>query len=89
MLFAAGLVTHGIHELISAGWIPALIEPVWNVESLLPETSFLGQIMKALLGYNSTPSLTEILGYLGYLVLFAIVVWKKPKARFRTASGSA
>jgi high-affinity iron transporter len=88
VLFAAGLVAHGIHELNSAGWIPALIEPIWNIDPLLPESSFLGQIMKALLGYNSTPSLTEILGSLGYIAVLAIVLWKKPESRTRTDNRS-
>jgi high-affinity iron transporter len=89
ILFAAGLVAHGIHEFIAAGWIPGLIEPVWNIDPLLPESSFLGQLMKALLGYNSEPSLTEIIGYIGYSAAIAYTLVRKPVAGLQTADGSA
>jgi high-affinity iron transporter len=34
LLFAAGLVAHGVHELNEAGWIPSIIEPVWDVNHI-------------------------------------------------------
>jgi high-affinity iron transporter len=72
ILFAAGLVAHGIHEFNEAGWIPNLIEHVWNVNSIIDETSVFGELLKTLFGYNGNPSLTEMIGYFAYLasVLF-------------------
>jgi high-affinity iron transporter len=76
LLFAAGLVAHGVHEFNEAGLIPALIDPIWNVGAIIPETSLLGQVLNTLLGYNADPSLTEMLAYFGYLagVLIALRV---------------
>jgi high-affinity iron transporter len=88
-VFAAGLTAYGIHELNDAGWIPAIIEPLWNIEPILPESSLLGQLMKALLGYNSAPSLTEVLGYLTYLAVIAFSLLRKPGPRLQTANGSS
>lgn len=68
ILFAAGLVAHGVHELNEAGWIPAVIEHVWDTNSLLDENSVAGSLLKALFGYNGNPSLTEVLAYLAYLL---------------------
>ena len=68
ILFAAGLVAHGIHEFNEIGWIPTVIEHVWDVNPLLDEDSITGQILKALFGYNGNPSLTEMLAYAGYFV---------------------
>ncbi|MCB0005289.1 MAG: FTR1 family iron permease [Anaerolineales bacterium] len=71
ILFAAGLVAHGVHELNEAGLIAPLIEHVWNINPLLDENSFVGELLKTLFGYNGNPSLTEVLAYLGYFaVLF-------------------
>ncbi len=42
LLFAAGLVAHGLHELVEAGWLPALVDPVWDLNPLLPEQGLLG-----------------------------------------------
>jgi high-affinity iron transporter len=37
ILFAAGLFAHGVHEFVEVGWIPAVIDPVWNINSILDE----------------------------------------------------
>lgn len=68
ILFAAGLVAHGIHEFNEAGWIPNIIEHIWDINAVINEKSFLGQMLTALFGYNGNPSLTEIIGYLVYLI---------------------
>jgi high-affinity iron transporter len=67
ILFAAGLVAHGIHEFNEAGWIPSVIEHVWDVNVIIDETSVLGELLKTLFGYNGNPSLTEVIGYFTYL----------------------
>ncbi|HEY5903416.1 MAG TPA: FTR1 family protein [Anaerolineales bacterium] len=67
VLFAAGLVAHGVHEFNEVGLIPAVIEHIWDANAFLPAASILGQFMKALFGYNPTPSLTEMLAYFAYM----------------------
>jgi len=68
ILFAAGLVAHGVHEFNEVGWIPAVVEHVWDVNPILDENSTFGLMLKALFGYNGNPSLTEVLAYLAYFV---------------------
>lgn len=68
ILFAAGLVAHGVHEFNEAGLIPSVIEHVWNVNPILDENTTLGSMLKALFGYNGNPSLTEVLAYFAYFV---------------------
>ncbi len=68
ILFAAGLVAHGVHEFNEVGWIPAVIEHVWDVNTIVDENSTFGQLLKALFGYNGNPSLTEMLAYGAYFV---------------------
>jgi high-affinity iron transporter len=67
ILFAAGLVAHGIHEFNEAAWIPNIIEHVWDVNAIVDETSVFGELLKTLFGYNGNPSLTEMIGYFTYL----------------------
>lgn len=71
ILFAAGLVAHGVHELNEAGVVPAIVEHLWNVNHILDEASAPGQILQTLFGYNGNPSLTEVFAYLGYFVAIA------------------
>jgi high-affinity iron transporter len=74
ILFAAGLVAHGIHEFNEAGWIPPLIEHVWDINPILDEGSFIGSLLKGLFGYNGNPSLTETLAYFGYLGVVLVFI---------------
>jgi high-affinity iron transporter len=67
ILFAAGLVAHGIHEFNEAHLIPEIIEHVWDMTAIISETSVLGQLLNTLFGYNGNPSLTEMIGYGAYL----------------------
>jgi high-affinity iron transporter len=79
ILFAAGLVAHGVHEFNEVGWIPAVIEHVWDVNPILDETSLIGQLLRTLFGYNGNPSLTEIIVYFAYLIVVSIF-WRREAA---------
>jgi high-affinity iron transporter len=87
ILFAAGLLAHGVHELQEAHVIPQVVEHVWDINpAVRPDGSFpafhengyIGSVLKGLFGYNGNPSLIEILGYAGYC-LFIIAAWGRKK----------
>ncbi len=69
IVFAAGLLAHGIHELQEAALLPVFIEHVWNINNILDDGSGVGLWLKALLGYNGNPSLLEVIAYPTYLAL--------------------
>jgi len=84
ILFAAGLVAHGVHEFQESIIIPTIIEQVWDINPpinpgdsypLLHEKGYIGSILKGLFGYNGNPSLIEVLSYLVYLAL-VFVLWR-------------
>jgi len=91
ILFAAGLLTHGIHEFHEAGIIPPVMEHVWDINHTLPEKSTIGRFLTAILGYNGNPSLVEVVTYFVYLALALggyfrpITVKSEMKARERVA----
>ena len=78
ILFAAGLVGFGVHELNEAGWIPSVIEHVWDINHILSDKSELGEILKVILGYNGNPSLTELIAYIGYYAFIVVIFRRKP-----------
>lgn len=68
VFFAAGMLAHGVHEFVEAGLLPGIVQPVWDLGSVLPEGSVPGQFLKALFGYSDDPSLLEVGAYVVYLV---------------------
>ena len=85
ILFAAGLVAHGVLELEEAGVVPIVIEHVWDINPpvnadgsfpLLHEKGPIGGIAVGLFGYNGNPSLVEVLAYLAFIALM-YVLWQK------------
>jgi high-affinity iron transporter len=84
ILFAAGLVAHGTHELQEANVTPIVIEHIWDINPplnpdgsypILHEKGYIGSILKGLFGYNGNPSLIEVLSWFIYLV-FVFVLWR-------------
>lgn len=97
ILFAAGLVAYGVHELQEAGIMPTVIEHVWDINPpihsdgsypLLHEKGYIGTIFQGLFGYNGNPSLIETLSYGGYLVL-VFILWAKRENVYRKQYDSA
>jgi len=87
ILFAAGLVAHGVHEFNEVGWIPAVVEHIWDVNSIIDETSLGGQLLKTLFGYNGNPSLTEMIAYFVYLAVVT-VFWRRDTAPVKAMAES-
>jgi len=89
IFFAAGLVAHGVHELNEAGLIPSVIEHVWDLNPVLDEKSGVGQVLKALFGYNGNPSLTEVIAYVGYWVIVLLALRRvTPRPELRPAQAA-
>lgn len=79
IFFAAGLLAYGVHEFNEAGWIPAIIEHLWDINPILDENSTFGTILKALFGYNGNPSLTEVLAYVTYFAAILLGLKRQNK----------
>jgi len=80
ILFAAGLLAHGIHELQEAGIIPFIIEHVWDINHILSEASVVGRFFTAIFGYNANPSLLEVIAYFIFLA-FTLISYFYPSMR--------
>lgn len=72
ILFAAGLVAHGVRALAS-DFPPSLLATAWNINPLLPEDGPMGSVLAGVFGYNSDPSIIEVLTYIGYLASVSCV----------------
>jgi high-affinity iron transporter len=98
ILFAAGLMAGGVHELQEAGLIPIVLEQVWDINPslvgdgypVLHENGLLGSLAKGLFGYNGNPSLIEVLVYVIYLIAVLSIWLLGPQSRAgRSTSGTS
>jgi len=76
ILFAAGLVGRSILEFQEAGVIAPVVEHVYDINWLINGQGTAGKLLTALLGYDASPSLAEILGYVGYWVLIGFWMYR-------------
>lgn len=74
LVFAAGLFAHGIHEFQEIGWLPVLTTQAWNIESFLSNDSTIGSFLRALVGYNDSPSILEVIAYGAYWLIIVLAV---------------
>jgi len=81
ILFAAGLVGRSILELQEAGVIAPMIEHVYDINWLIDGQSTAGKLLTALLGYDASPSLAEMFGYIGYWVLISFWMYRDTLSR--------
>jgi len=97
ILFSAGMVAMGVHELNEAGIIPPVVEHVWDVNPpvntdgsypLLHENGAVGGILKSLIGYNGNPSLTELIAYFGYWLIIGIFLYRTYMKKPEVENGS-
>ncbi|MHA2140327.1 MAG: FTR1 family iron permease [Candidatus Thorarchaeota archaeon] len=94
VLFAAGMIAYGIHELQEVGFLALGPIEVWNLNPpllpdggypLLHEKGLIGGLAKALFGYNGNPSALEVFAYFGYLASISLYYFK---TGVRTRPGS-
>ena len=88
ILFAAGLVAHGVHEFNEVGWIPSVVEHVWDVNAFIDENSIMGELLKTLFGYNGNPSLTEMIAYFVYIAIVFFFWRRDNKVAVKTTAES-
>lgn len=68
LLFAAGLVAHGVHEFQEAGFLPIFsFDPVFNFSYILDHKSAVGSFLRTLFGYTSKPTILELVSYGSYI----------------------
>lgn len=91
IVFAAGLVSKGVHEFQELGLLPTVNEHVWSLGILDPSTDTVGRFLKSLFGWTPRPSLLMAIAYAAYLVPVLIVFLRMtapvPRSRQREAAG--
>ena len=69
VFIAGGLLSHAAHEFIDAGLVGIGTATAYDISGFLPhDTNLLGQMLRAIFGYTSTPEWATLLTWLVYVV---------------------
>jgi high-affinity iron transporter len=94
VFIAAGLLSHAVHEFIEIGVITVGTQTLFDLSAILPhegDGSLIGQMLRALFGYTSTPEVATFIVWLTYIVVILALYLrpiKRPPAP-AAVSGSA
>ena len=69
LILAAGLLSNSINALFGSGLLSNVGSRPWDTDGIISITSDLGKFLKTLFGYDSAPSMLQIVAYWSYLVL--------------------
>ncbi len=93
IFIAAGLLSHGVHEFIEAGWITFGTGTAFDISGVLPHEpdagalGVVGSILRALVGYTSTPEWITFLAWLAYIVV-VLYLYTRPMRPAQTRSAT-
>jgi high-affinity iron transporter len=79
MVVAAGFLAGSLHHLHEAGVWNALQTQMWDTSGIVDGTGTLGSVLRGLMGYNPTPTLGELIVYLGYLLPVIFLFYILPR----------
>ncbi len=85
LLLAAALLVDGVDRMIGLGWLPALVDPVWDSSFLLDDSTRLGGIIAAFTGYRAHPALMLLLIYAAYWLIVSLLLRQPTGLRSRPA----
>ena len=88
LLLAAALLVDGADRLIGMGWLPALIDPLWDSSFLLDDSSRVGGIIAAFTGYRAHPALSLLLIYLAYWIIVGLLLRRPAQPRPLPVNGT-
>jgi hypothetical protein len=71
-LFAGNMLSQAAQQLTQADWISS-IGTTWDSSPWLPENSIIGQLLYALVGYEASPSVAQLIAYLIGVILVLVV----------------
>lgn len=72
------LLVAAIDRLIGVGWLPPLLDPVWDSSWLLDDTRTGGKLTADFTGYRARPALTTLMAWASY---WSVVFVAQRKAR--------
>ena len=91
LLLAAGMAAQGAAFLVQADLLPSFGNELWDTSGLLSESSIIGQVLHALVGYVSRPAGIQVVFYLVTLLVIGTLmrVTGRPAAPAQPAAAAS
>jgi high-affinity iron transporter len=76
LVLASALLVAAIDRLIGAGWLPPLLDPVWDSSPVLDDMTTSGKLLADFAGYRARPALSTLLAWATYWGVVALA-WRR------------
>lgn len=76
LVLASALLVAAIDRLIGSGWLPPLIDPVWDSSPLLDDATTAGKLFADFAGYRARPALSTLFAWLAYWSV-VLLAWRR------------
>ena len=76
LILASALLVAAIDRLIGAGWIPPLLDPVWDTSMLIDDATKAGKLLADFSGYRARPALSSLLAWAAYWGV-VLLAWRR------------
>ena len=63
LILASALLVTACDRMIGAGWLPPLLDPVWDSSSLIDDATTAGKLLADFSGYRARPALSTLLAW--------------------------
>lgn len=79
LVLASALLVAACDRMIGAGWLPPLLDPVWDSSSLLDDATTGGKLLADFSGYRARPALSTLLAWGMYWTAVALAHRRRPR----------
>jgi high-affinity iron transporter len=79
LIIAGGLFGSSISMMQAIDILPVMIQEVFNISHILDDRGVFGTFLRALFGYNSSPTLLHLISW-GFYMITALTLWKRTYA---------
>ena len=79
LLIVAGLFAMFVQGLQMASYLPTFISPLFDSSALISNDSGTGKVLGVLIGYDATPTLLQVIAWVGYLGLIGFLLMRRKK----------
>lgn len=86
IVVAAGVLSYGIHEFQELGWLPGADNFVWDVTPWIAKESVVGSLLGGMIGFDTTTSLVQLIGWSIYLLAVLVPYLSKGKSAPKSAA---